>query len=152
MKLKVKKLHPDAQLPKRAKVGDAGYDIIALNDGVWDKTNSIFIQYETGLAIEPEIGYHVEIFPRSSISRTDLILANCIGLVDNGYRGELLIRFKPTSIPETKEDWHNGMMLYKKGDKIAQLVIRKTTEAEIEEVLELSETDRGSGGFGSSGS
>jgi dUTP pyrophosphatase len=86
-----------------------------------------------------------------------LALANSIGLIDNGYRGELLVRFKATARGVTQESLthaHNNPYIclkYNKGDRIAQLVIRKTELMEIEEVEELTETERGLGGFGSSG-
>jgi dUTP pyrophosphatase len=161
MKMKIKKLSPEAVLPARAKEGDAGYDVIAIADGVWSKDKT-YIEYSTGLSVELPIGYHVELFPRSSISKTDLLLANSIGLVDNGYRGELLLRFKyvhrhtdlPTGeIPMSAAIDHvmAEPILYKKGDKIGQIVVRKTYELPVEEVSELSDSDRGTGGFGSTG-
>lgn len=161
MEIKIKKLHEDAVIPFQATSTDAGYDIVAIDDGkvVAEKLqvsgatyatyeNIMYIEYRTGIAIEPPPGYHTEIFPRSSISKKSLILANSIGLVDEGYRHEILIRFKMTSRADIVGDpSHN---LYKKGDKIAQLVIRKTERANFIEVDELSETER-KGGFGSTG-
>lgn len=139
--IKFKKLHPDAVIPTQATSTDAGYDLVAIDDGKIDEGNN-YIQYRTGIAIEPPVGYHTEIFPRSSISKTNLVLANSIGLVDEGYRGELLFRFKQITIDKPS---------YKKGDKIGQLVVRKTIRAAFEEVQELGSSDRGTGGFGSSG-
>ena len=164
MKIKVKKLHPDAELPVTAIGADAGFDLVAIDDG---KIKDTYIQYKTGIAVEPPPGYHTEIFPRSSVSKMDLVLANSIGLVDGAYRGELLVRFK--IIPEVIEyedvapsgvDAHlNGkhtakyfdLKKFKKGDRIAQLVLRKTEKAEYEWAEELSDTQRGDGGFGSTG-
>lgn len=154
MKLKVKKLNPEAILPTKAKPGDAGYDLTAIDDGTWN-SDGTYIEYKTGLAIEVPDGYHTELFPRSSITKTDLILGNSIGLVDNGYRGELMLRFKVASRGQRSgridqlSGGYRDVKVYKKGDKIAQLVIRKTEELEVEEVLFLSDTERGSGGFGS---
>lgn len=154
MIIQVKKLHEDAVLPKRANASDAGYDIVAIDDGTVDDAG--YIQYRTGLSVCPEFGYHIEIFPRSSISKYNLALANSIGLVDNGYRGEILVRFKPTMAivknaisVEPYIVYPRATQVYKKGDKIAQLVIRKTEEAEFVIVDELESSDRGSGGFGS---
>lgn len=175
MKIRVKKLDPEAVLPERAKEGDVGYDLIAINDGEMkydDYGLLVYIQYKTGLAIDPPEGYYVEIFPRSSITKTGLILGNSIGLVDEGYRGELLLRFKfPNTINNNfldgkdleGNDLIEGMLetlryryeqspaktRYKKGDKIGQLVIRKAIHMDFEEVEELSDTDRSDGGFGS---
>jgi dUTP pyrophosphatase len=142
MEIFVKKLNPEAVIPTSAHETDAGYDLVAINDGTWTDT---YVEYDTGLSIQPEPGYHVEIFPRSSISKTDLVLANSIGLIDESYRGPILLRFKCTN-PQmfTRKS-------YKKGDKIGQLVIRKTERAKFTEVSDLIETQRGAGGFGSTG-
>lgn len=159
MKIKVKKLHPDAKLPASAIPTDAGYDLVAIDDG---EIKDTYVQYKTGIAIEPPSGYHTEIFPRSSLSKTNFMLANSIGLVDEAYRGEILVRFK--IIPEQEESDIKGQLLknidlkkfnlkkFKKGDRIAQLVLRKTEKAEYEWVEDLSGTQRGVGGFGSTGS
>ena len=158
MKIKVKKLHPDAVLPASAKDTDAGFDLVCIDDG---EVNDTYVQYRTGIAIEPPPGYHTEIFPRSSNSKTDCILANSIGLVDEGYRGEILIRYK--LVPRVKyssDAEYQGkaspicgfeLQRYKKGDRIAQLVIRKTERANFEWAEELADSSRGAGGFGSSG-
>ena len=171
--MKIKKLHKNAVVPQRAHDDDAGYDLVAINDGdieVIKVSNNIwrmlYIEYKTGVAIEPPIGYHIEIVARSSISKTDLILANCVAIGDQGYRGEYMLRFK-IPIMVNKELWaeneekaiknfKNSFALslvkkYNAGDKIGQMLIRKTEILEIEEVDELSDTVRGKGGFGSSG-
>lgn len=155
MKINVKKISSQAVIPNRANSNDAGFDLVAIDDGTVD--NEGFIQYKTGLSIEPENGFHTEIWPRSSISKYDLVLANSIGLIDESYRGELLIRFKPVSRFQQMPDgeiyvvFPKPIKKYKKGDKIAQLVVSKTVDASFVEVSELSETKRGTGGFGSSG-
>jgi len=169
--MKVKKLHKDAVLPDRAHDNDAGYDLVSVNDGeikvvqtnknIW---RMLYIEYKTGLAIEPPDGYHIEIVARSSVSKTDLILANCTAIGDQGYRGEYRLRFKVPAISyldmwaeneeiavksfESKINI-SGIIKYKKGDKIAQMLIRKTEVMSIKEVDELSDTIRGEGGFGS---
>ena len=149
MNVKVKRLHPDAVLPKNANPTDAGYDLVAVDDGVWSNPNDIlastYIEYHTGIAIEPPVGYHTEVWCRSSVSKFDLVLCNGCGLIDSGYTGEIILRFKPT--PRQ----HGGQLtFYKKGDKIGQLVIRKTEQADFMWVDAISSTDRGDGGFGSS--
>ena len=154
MQIRVKKLHEDAVLPARSTDTDAGYDLVAIDDGeVFYRGdaksgphNVLFIQYRTGISIEPDEGYHVEIFPRSSITKTQLILGNSIGLVDYGYRGEVFLRFKVTADPSS-----SFFQKYNKGDRVAQFVIRKTESAVFEWSTELSESDRGKGGFGSTG-
>lgn len=87
-------------------------------------------------------GYAGFVFPRSSISKTGHFLKNSVGVIDSGYRGEIKLRM---SIPVGSENE------YKVGDKIGQLIIIKLPWVEIEEVKELSDTDRGQGGFGSTG-
>ena len=162
--LKVKKLVPEAVLPSQAKQGDAGYDVVALDDGTWSKDGT-YIEYRTGIAIEPPFGHHTELFPRSSISKYELLLCNSIGLVDNGYRGEVVFRFKYVPAIEihlvpavsghsvsTLVPMNKLPIIYKKGDKIGQIVIRKTNEMPVVEVDDLSTTERGTGGFGSTGS
>jgi len=153
--IKVKKLDREAILPESNTETDVGYDIYAIDEPEVKEKNGIiqYIQYRTGIAIEPPEGYHVEIFPRSSISKYDLVLANSVGLIDFGYRGEILIRFKYIDpIRYVEEIEKLPLKVYEKGNKIAQLVIRKTERAVFELVEELSETKRASGGFGSSGS
>jgi dUTP pyrophosphatase len=138
IKLKIKKLNDRAKIPNYAKKGDAGIDLIATTT----VSNGYFIEYGTDLAMEIPEGHVGYIFPRSSISKTDHYLRNSVGVIDSGYRGEIKVRM---SIPAL------GSKNYKNGDKIAQLIIMKLPWVDIEEVDELSETDRGEGGFGSTG-
>jgi len=148
--IRVKKLDAMAAVPEAANKTDAGYDLVAIDHGTFKEDedgNILYVQYRTGLAIAPPEGYHTEIFPRSSISKTHLMLANSIGLVDEGYRGEILVRFKviPSGIKAA------SIKKYAAGERIAQLVIRKTEKADFELVEELDDTSRGGGGFGSTG-
>jgi len=156
MIIAVKKISQEAVIPQRANATDAGFDLVAIDDGIVDAEG--FIQYKTGLSIEPQSGIHTNIFPRSSISKYDLVLANSIGLIDNGYRGELLVRFKPV-LRFSQDELGNVIAVfpsplkkYKKGDKIAQLVVSQTVSVSLVECSELGQTARGTGGFGSSGS
>lgn len=140
MKVKVKKLNENAIIPSYAKLGDAGLDITTT--GINEATES-YIEYKTGLAIEIPEGFVGLIFPRSSISKTDLILANSVGVIDSGYRGEIKLRFKISK--------EGDINIYEKGDKIGQLIIIPYPQIELEEVKELSSTERGEDSFGSSG-
>ena len=115
---------------------DEWMDLVAVSKRVTEK----FVEYGTGLSFEIPLGYVGLIFPRSSVSNKDLVLANSVGVVDSGYRGEFLVRFKKLGNEE-----------YEVGDRIAQVVIMKLPEIEIEEAVELSSSARGEGGFGSSG-
>jgi len=159
IQIKIKKVHPDAVIPTQAFKTDAGYDLVAIDDGknvVINDLNGhcLYIEYDTGLQLEIPTGYHVEIYPRSSISKTHLFLANSLGLIDNDYRGNLKLRFRliPNSELFNKfwREKQNDGEIYKKGDAIGQLVIKKTNYAEFIEVDELSTSERGTGGFGSS--
>lgn len=153
LKVHFKKLRPDAVMPQCAKEGDAGYDIVAVDNGTI--TSDGYVEYKTGLAISPPLGFHVCVFPRSSISKYDLVLANSVGLIDNGYRGEILLRFKPTlrfALLSTETIVSVSPKRYVQGDKIGQLVFVPTVNVNFHEVDILDETKRGTGGFGSSGS
>lgn len=145
MKVKIKKLHPDAVIPKYAKDGDAGMDLVATSKG-YDEFGNIY--YGTGLAIEVPKHYEAEIRPRSSISKYELILVNSPGTIDSGYRGEIIVKFRMLTGGHNKT---NTESTYGVGDKIAQLLIKPAPEFSFEEVEELSETERGDGGFGHTG-
>lgn len=138
MILKIKKLDSNSVLPKYAKQGDAGMDLTCTSL----VKSSKYYEYGTSLAMEIPEGYVGLLFPRSSISNTDHFLKNSVGVIDSGYRGEIKLRM---SIPAL------GEKDYKIGDKIAQLIIVKLPWIEIQEVDELSDTDRDQGGFGSTG-
>lgn len=139
MKVKIKKLHPDAVIPQYAKPGDAGLDLVAVVE-TWNEDNSM-VTYDTGLAIEIPDGYVGLVFPRSSISKTVLSLSNSVGVIDSGYRGPIMFKFR---YPEEGP-------VYDTGDRVAQLIIMPYPQIEFEEVEELSSTERGEGGFGSTG-
>lgn len=136
MILKIKKLHLDAQVPKYAHHDDAGMDIYAVTKEVKEK----FIEYGTGLSFEIPIDHVMFIYPRSSLSNKDLIMANHVGVLDSGYRGELKLRFRKI-----------GDDVYEVGERIGQIIIVPFPRIEFTEVEELSETNRGEGGWGSTG-
>ena len=139
--LKYMKMYPDVQDPIRANIDDAGLDVFAYSEGTWNATSE-FYEYQTGLKLQIPKGYWVAIYPRSSISKYDFVLANSVGVVDEGYIGEVLFRFKALSKP-TK--------IYQKGDRIGQIILYKKHNYILEEVKVLENTSRGEGGFGSSG-
>ena len=141
MKVKIKKLFAESIMPVYAKPGDAGLDLIAVSKEVIDNNDCGYVEYGTGLAIEIPDNHVGLLFPRSSISKTGLILANSVGVIDSKYRGEIKVRFK--AIPDT--------LIYEVGEKVCQLIIIPYPEIELEEVEELSTTERNDGGFGSTG-
>ncbi len=136
MILKIKKVHPEAKIPHYANHGDAGMDVYAVTKEIKEK----YIEYGTGLAFEVPSDYVMLVFPRSSLSNKDLIMANHVGVLDSGYRGELKFRFRKI-----------GDDIYEIGEKIGQIITVPFPRIEFEEVKELSDTVRGSGGFGSTG-
>jgi len=141
--IKVKKLTENAVIPTYAKPGDAGMDVTATSVTVTED----YIQYGTGLSFELPEGYVMLIFPRSSNSKKDLLLCNSVGVLDSGYRGELMLRFKQL---QTKTGWIKPKV-YEVGERVGQIMIIPYPTINIEEVSELSESERGTGGFGSSG-
>ena len=140
MKVNIKKLDKNAKIPKYSKEGDACLDLYATN-----KTNDSFgnAVYDTGLAIEIPAGHVGLIYPRSSICKTMHKMRNGVGVIDSGYRGPLKLVFWGGSYSEKN--------CYKAGDRVGQLMILPYPKIEFEEVDELSATDRGSDGFGSTG-
>jgi dUTP pyrophosphatase len=140
MKVKIKKLHPNAVKPKYAKESDAGMDLVATQ--IISETPSQ-ITYGTGLAIEIPDGMVGLVFPRSSIRNTGLTLSNSVGVIDAGYRGEILATFNKNGV--------NPREFYNVGDRIVQIIIVPHPIIQIIEADELSESSRGIGGFGSTG-
>lgn len=139
MQVKIKKLHPDAVIPSYAKEGDAGMDLTAISEK-WNEDNSM-VTYDTGLAVEIPSGYVGLLFPRSSVSKTTLSLANCVGIIDSGYRGPIMLKYRYLEEGD----------VYDVGDRVGQLIILPYPNIEFEEVTELSETERSNGGFGHTG-
>jgi dUTP pyrophosphatase len=144
MKVKFLKLVDTAVTPSYAKPGDAGMDITAIAHKI--NTEHNFIEYHTGLAFEVPEGYVGLLFPRSSVSKKDLSLANCVGVVDSGYRGEITFRYKFDS-----DSYFANVKRYQDGDRIGQLVIIPYPEIELQEVKHLTTSSRGVGGYGSTG-
>ena len=144
MKINVKKLHPNAVIPSYAKSGDAALDLHAVERGKADDYGNMV--YKTGLAMEIPEGYVGLIYPRSSISKTKQMLRNHVGVIDSGYRGEIILKFGWFSQSATPDS-----TIYDAGDRIAQLMVVPHPKVEFVEVDKLSDTDRGEGGFGSTG-
>ena len=156
MKVKIKRLHKDAIIPKYAKEGDAGLDLTAVFKEYDLDGNTV---YYTGLAFEIPKGYVGLLFPRSSNSKTDLRLTNSVGVLDSGYRGEVMFKYRndgfTTMNSLLRNDLINGTIgfsgEYEIGERVGQLIIIPYPQIEFEEVQELTETERGKSGYGSSG-
>jgi dUTP pyrophosphatase len=142
MKILFKKLHPEAVKPKFGKPGDAGADLVATSVDLSTREGQIV--YGTGIAVEIPEGMVGLVFPRSSVRDKDLVLSNGVGVIDSGYRGEIMATFNLKN-PWSPDD------VYKVGDRIAQLVIMPVPLVQYTEVEELSETQRGTDGHGSTG-
>lgn len=140
MKIKVKRLNELAMLPTKAHATDAGFDLYAISK-TYDNDGNVV--YGCGLAFEIPEGYMGLVFPRSSNAKKSLLLSNSVGVIDSGYRGEVTAKFKrlyPISQGE-----------YTIGERFAQLIIMPIPAVEFVEAEELSESERGVGGYGSSG-
>lgn len=164
-------------VPQTATEKSAGYDIMAMSEpnivgtkhdtitgtgGYWKSID--YIEYLTGIHIAPQNdsygkSYHTYIFPRSSLSKYNLSLCNSVGLIDNDYRGEIRFRFnyiwQPQDLTGSGSEFAVRVdfnKIYKKGDKIGQIVTAATDRIEFIPIADLNETQRGMGGFGSSDS
>lgn len=168
--VKFKKLNEDAVTPSYAKEGDAGLDLVATSKRLETEDGS-YLEYGTSLAFEIPEGHVGLLFPRSSISKSasGVSLRNSVGVIDSGYRGEVKIRL---DLPTEECYWDgqdfliwrdgeggpstNGLPDLVKtpsvGEKVAQLIIVPYPTIELEESSDLSDTDRGDGGFGSTDS
>ncbi|MDF2681077.1 MAG: deoxyuridine 5-triphosphate nucleotidohydrolase [Brevibacillus sp.] len=164
--VKIKKLHPDAVIPQYARAMDAGFDLVAVEDVIIAPGQSAKVP--TGLAFALPEGFELQVRPRSGISaKTKLRLSNAPGTVDAGHRGEVCVLVDNIRIPSAErknvcldasekettvdQEVDSNSYLIKKGDRIAQGVIAIVPIAQFEVVDELDETERGAGGFGSSG-
>lgn len=139
MKIKVKKVHPEAKIPNYAHPGDAGLDLYCLES--FELAPMERKSIPTGLSLEIPHGYVGLVWDKSGLSQKYGLKAFG-GVIDAGYRGEISIGLMNLS---------NTSFAFEKGHKIAQLLIQKIEYVEFEEVEELSETSRGEGGFGSTG-
>ena len=143
MKVRIKKLNDNAVMPTKAHATDAGFDLYCTSKEVhWEKRQLVC---HTGVAFEIPEGYVGLIFPRSSVSNKPLMMANSVGVVDSCYRGEVTAKF---NITDTRQ---SAFSHYQEGDRIAQMIIIPYPEIEFEEADSLSESDRGTGGYGSTG-
>ena len=142
MTLRVARLDPRATIPTRAHAGDAGLDLYAIEDAALAPGERVSVP--TGIAIEIDHGHAALILPRSGLaSRHGISVVNAPGLIDAGYRGELQVLLLNTDRESRFE--------LRAGDRVAQLVIVAVATEDAVEVAELSSSDRGEGGFGSSG-
>lgn len=147
MEIKIKRLSEDAVIPSYAHDTDAGLDFTAIS---YEYKEDIDCHvFGTGLALEIPEGYVGLCFPRSSNRKTDLYLTNSVGVIDAGYRGEIMASFKNRDFePDVIAQLRNG---YEVGDRVFQMIIIPRPYITFVEVDELSSTERGEGGHGSTG-
>lgn len=164
MNIEIKKLVKNAIIPSYAKFGDAGMDLTATSKH-YDEFGNVV--YGIGIAIAIPLNHVGLIFPRSSNSKQDLLLSNSVGVIDSGYRGELMLKFKPSGVfcdndygvdtigTEfefiTFSDSIDNYSDYEVGDRIGQIIILPYPSINYVEVNELTETERGTSGYGSTG-
>ena len=147
LKVRFKKLVEDAVIPTYKTVGAAGMDMTAIRTEAIDYGNQL--KAYTGIAVEIPKGYVGLLFPRSSVVTTNNRLGNCVGVIDSDYRGEITFVFDNVDV--------NGDLIsdydynYQAKDRVGQLVILPFPKVELEEVKELSDSDRGTGGYGHTG-
>lgn len=144
MKVRIKRLSEKAVVPKYAHPTDAGLDLVATSCH-FDENGCLV--YGTGLAFEIPDGYVGLVFPRSSNAKKDLLLSNSVGVIDSGYRGEVTLKFRYGDFSHKQ----NPIEIYEVGERVGQIIILPYPHIEFEEAAELSDTERGSGGYGSTG-
>lgn len=135
MKVRIKRLNDLAVIPSYAKEGDAGMDMVAIGY----ETKGKYVTYKTGIALEIPQGFVGLLFPRSSVYKKEQTLSNSVGVIDSGYRGEVMFKY---TLSEN---------MYQVGDRVGQLIIMPYPKISFEVVSDLSDTDRGTGGYGSTG-
>lgn len=142
MQLKVKRLDPAAIIPSYATPGAACFDLHALHCGSVSET--LPAVFRTGLAFEVPEGWVMKVYSRSGHGfKNDIRLANCVGVIDSDYRGELMVKL-------TSDKMFDSYTVAA-GDRIAQAMLERVERVAFVEVDELATTDRGTGGFGSTG-
>jgi dUTP pyrophosphatase len=145
-----KKLSERAIIPTKGSEIAIGYDIVATSRSV---IKNGVIKYGTGIAVDIPKNYGLYIYPRSSISKMDMRLANSIGVIDPDYRGEIFIPMEVINMVQSGniKRIRDNDLIYKVGDRIAQAVLLPRLDINFKEVETLSDTNRGKGGFGSTG-
>ncbi|MCU5519839.1 dUTP diphosphatase [Bacillus cereus] len=144
LRVKIKRVK-DVELPRYAKPGDSGFDLVAAEDTIiWPGETKVV---QTGLAFEIPPGYELQVRPRSGMTRNTKLRV-VLGTVDSGYRGEVGVLVDNTEIPKAA---NMQAHVIEKGTRIAQGVIAPVITAHFVEVDELSDSERGTGGFGSTG-
>ncbi len=141
--LKFQLHYPDMAVPKKAHNTDAGVDLTCM--AVEQKGERVFF-LDTGVSLEPPAGYYTELYPRSSMAKSEFVQANSVGIIDGDYRGRVLM---PVRYLGSGDPLAAALALV--GQRVGQLVLKKMENYEVQVVSELNNTQRGTGGFGSTG-
>lgn len=154
MKIGFKKVHPDAKIPTYAHPGDAGMDVYAVEDVSLALYRPTLVQ--TGLVADIPDGYEIQVRPRSGLALKGVTVVNGPGTVDSSYRGPIgvilmFVNNVYVDSPDGTRVVRKSQFEIHKGDRIAQLVLAPVTRCEPVEIAEVSDTERGAGGFGSTG-
>lgn len=146
IRLGVKKLHPDAIIPRYANPGDACFDLHSIDYASMAPGESRLLR--TGLAFDIPAGYVMRIYSRSGHGfKHGVRLANCVGVIDSGYRGEVMVKL----VRDIAGAGRDQLVIINEGDRIAQALLEPIPAVDLVEVANLTETQRGANGFGSSG-
>ena len=148
MIVKIKKLSELAVIPAYGKPGDAGMDLTCTEVSL--DASGCYV-YRTALAVEIPQGFFGLLVPRSSVANKSLILSNHAGILDSGYRGEIMFKYKPNYQYFLQSEEAKEQKIYSVGDRVGQLIIMPYPEVEWKVVEELSDSERGTGGYGSTG-
>ena len=139
--IKIKKISPKAIVPKIATKDSACFDLYSCEAFVL--SNGYFHMVKTGITMEIPQGYHVEVYSRSGMARKGIIIPNAPGIVDADYRGEAMVMLYGLFMKNHE--------IFQIGSRVAQCRLVRNVETQFQMVSKLSETNRGSGGFGSTG-
>jgi dUTP pyrophosphatase len=141
--LKVQRHYPGMPLPSRAHPSDAGLDLTAM---AVEALRPGLYQVDTGVSVQPPLGCYCEVVPRSSIVKSDFLLANSLGVIDAGYRGRILVVLRYLG-PGDGAEQARALV----GQRVAQLLVRHQVAVDVEAADSLDGSARGAGGFGSTG-
>ncbi len=145
MILRIQRHYPGMPLPAPSHAGDAGLDLTAM---AVEALRAGVFAFDTGVSVQVDDGFYCEVVPRSSIVKTDFLLANSVGVIDPGYRGRIRVVLRYLGrAPDGGAAEARALL----GTRMAQLLVRRLEPVQVEPVDALDATARGSGGFGSSG-
>jgi len=141
--LKIQLHYPGMTVPAKAHASDAGFDLACMD--VLDKGNQVYL-LDTGISIEPPVGFYVELYPRSSVYKSNFFQANSVGIIDPDYRGRIYLPFRYIG---TGDGLTEAKALV--GTRVGQMVVKRQEQVLIQVCDDLSNTCRGANGFGSTG-